>query len=84
MMNLCINQNEINELNHSHSSLTLTVPQMAKELNISRNTAYELTKQKGFPCFRVGKRVLSIGICCKPGLTSSAAGRHKNFNTLKR
>ena len=31
---------------------------MAKELNISRNTAYELTKQKGFPCFRVGKRVL--------------------------
>lgn len=39
-------------------SLTLTVPQMAKELNISRNTAYELTKQKGFPCFRVGKRVL--------------------------
>ena len=40
MMNLCINQNEINELNHSHSSLTLTVPQMAKELNISRNTAY--------------------------------------------
>lgn len=40
------------------TSLTLTVPQMAKELNISRNTAYELTKQKGFPCFRVGKRVL--------------------------
>ena len=58
MMNLCINQNEINELNHSHPSLTLTVPQMAKEMNISRNTAYELTKQKGFPCFRVGKRVL--------------------------
>ena len=40
------------------TSLTLTVPQMAKELNISRNTAYELTKQKGFPCFHVGKRVL--------------------------
>lgn len=55
MMNLCINQNEINELNHSHSSLTLTVPQMAKELNISRNTAYELTKQKGFPLLSRGE-----------------------------
>lgn len=43
---------------NQNPSLTLTVPQMAKELNISRNTAYELTKQKGFPCFRVGKRVL--------------------------
>ena len=58
MMNLCINQKEMTEPNHSHPSLTLTVPQMAKELNISRNTAYDLTKQKGFPCFHVGKRVL--------------------------
>ena len=58
MMNLCLNQNEMNEPNHLHPSLTLTVPQMAKELNISRNTAYELTKKPGFPCFRVGKRVL--------------------------
>ena len=58
MMNLCINQNEINELKHSHSSLRLTVPQMAKALNISRNTAYELRKKPGVPCLRVGKRVL--------------------------
>ena len=43
---------------NQNPSLTLSVQQMAKELNISRNTAYELTKQKGFPCFRVGKRVL--------------------------
>jgi excisionase family DNA binding protein len=43
---------------NQNPSLTLTVPQMAKELNISRNTAYELTKQKGFPCFHVEKRVL--------------------------
>ena len=48
----------ITKQNHKTSSLTLTVPQMAKELNVSRNTAYELTKQPGFPCFHVGKRVL--------------------------
>ena len=38
--------------------LTLTVEQMAKAMNISRNTAYELVKQPGFPCFHVGKRIL--------------------------
>ena len=38
--------------------LTLTVDQMAKVMNISRNTAYELIKQTGFPCFHVGKRIL--------------------------
>ena len=58
MTNFFPNQNEINELNHSHPSLTLTVPQMAKVMNISRNTAYELVKQPGFPCFHVGKRIL--------------------------
>ena len=51
---------ELNEIVHpmKHASLTLTVPQMAKALNISRNTAYELVKQPGFPCFHVGKRIL--------------------------
>ena len=63
MMNLYHELNEKtepsrSEHNHKPPSLTLTVPQMAKELNISRNTAYELTKQPGFPCFHVGKRVL--------------------------
>ena len=48
----------ITKQNHKTLSLTLTVSQMAKELNVSRNTAYELTKQPGFPCFHVGKRVL--------------------------
>ena len=46
------------EHKHEPPSLTLTVPQMAKELNISRNTAYELVKRPGFPCFHVGKRIL--------------------------
>ena len=63
MMNLYPELNEKTEpsrcaQNQKQPSLTLTVPQMAKELNISRNTAYELTKHPGFPCFHVAKRVL--------------------------
>lgn len=38
--------------------LTLTVPQMAEVLGISRNTAYSLANQAGFPSFRVGSRLL--------------------------
>ena len=36
--------------------LTLTVDQMAKVMNISRNTAYELVKQPGFPSIKIGGR----------------------------
>ena len=43
---------------YKYPSMTLTVSQMAKILNISRNTAYELVKQPGFPCFHLGKRIL--------------------------
>lgn len=38
--------------------MTLTVPQMMKVLNISKNVAYELTKEPDFPCFRLGKKIL--------------------------
>ena len=39
--------------------LTLTVNEMAQQLNISRTTAYNLVKQRDFfPAFRVGNRVL--------------------------
>ena len=38
--------------------MSLTVDEMAKELNISRTTAYELVKQDGFPAFRIGRKVL--------------------------
>lgn len=41
-----------------NSPMTLTVQQMAKSLNISRNVAYDLTREPGFPCFRLGKRIL--------------------------
>ncbi|MGN0745933.1 MAG: helix-turn-helix domain-containing protein [Aristaeellaceae bacterium] len=40
------------------SPMTLTVQQMAKVLNISRNVAYDLTREPGFPCFRLGKKIL--------------------------
>lgn len=38
--------------------MTLTVPQMMKALNISKNVAYVLTKEPDFPCFRLGKKIL--------------------------
>ncbi len=34
-----------------HSQMTLTVPQLMKELNISKNVAYDLTREPNFPCF---------------------------------
>ena len=41
-----------------HSQITLTVPQLMKELNISKNVAYDLTREPNFPCFRLGRRIL--------------------------
>ena len=43
----------------SPSKLTLTVEEMADQLNISKVTAYNLAKRKDFfPAFRLGNRVL--------------------------
>ena len=63
MKNLFPEQNIPSEMNKAETvsacpSLTLSVEQMAAVLNISRNTAYELVKHPGFPCFHVGKRIL--------------------------
>ena len=38
--------------------MTLTVEQLAEELNISKPTAYSLVKEKGFPARTIGHRVL--------------------------
>ena len=35
--------------------LTMTVDEAAKELNISRTTAYHLVKQKDFPAFNISR-----------------------------
>lgn len=37
---------------------TLTVEQLAQELNISRASAYTLVKRKDFPKIRIGKRII--------------------------
>lgn len=46
------------EPNQSNHKMTLTVKELAEELNISRNTAYQLADQKDFPSFRIGRRLL--------------------------
>ena len=38
--------------------MTLTVDEVAKELHISRPTAYELVKQDDFPALRIGQRIV--------------------------
>lgn len=48
---------ELNEIDHKKVEF-ITVDEMAKLLSIARGTAYELIKEKGFPCFRIRKRVI--------------------------
>ena len=42
----------------NYPKMTLTVDDLADELNISRNTAYALAVRKDFPSFRIGRRLL--------------------------
>ena len=46
------------EPNQSNHKMTLTVKELAEELNIGRNTTYQLADQKDFPSFRIGRRLL--------------------------
>ena len=41
-----------------HPSMAMSVEEMAEELAIGRNVAYQLIKQPGFPSFMIGRRVL--------------------------
>ncbi|MDL2225940.1 helix-turn-helix domain-containing protein [Eubacteriales bacterium OttesenSCG-928-M02] len=38
--------------------LTISVPEMAEQLGISRTKAYELARSQDFPVLRLGKRTL--------------------------
>lgn len=38
--------------------LTLTVPEVGEVLGISRASAYELVRSKGFPHIKIGTRIL--------------------------
>lgn len=36
----------------------LSISQIQETLGISRNKAYELANSEGFPCLRIGKRIV--------------------------
>jgi len=38
--------------------LTLSVQEVAKQLNVSKPTAYKIVNSKGFPVCKLGKRIL--------------------------
>lgn len=38
--------------------MTMNVEEMARQLNVSRPTAYELTKREGFPAIHIGRRIV--------------------------
>ncbi|MEH7548782.1 MULTISPECIES: helix-turn-helix domain-containing protein [Bacillaceae] len=46
------------EFNPTDYPLTLRVEDLQKILRLSKTLTYELTKQKGFPSIRVGRRIL--------------------------
>ena len=41
-----------------YRGMAMSVEDMAEELSIGRNVAYELVQQSGFPSFQIGRRVL--------------------------
>ena len=40
------------------NALTISVPEMARRLGISKPKAYELARQNGFPAFHIGERIV--------------------------
>ena len=52
-------ENLDNSILLTKARLTLTVEEMAQQLNVSRATAYSLAKQKDFyPALRIGSRLI--------------------------
>lgn len=45
-------------INLAESPAFLSVPEMGTLLGVSRSRAYELTHIQGFPCLRLGRRVI--------------------------
>ena len=44
--------------NYEDLPLTLTAPEVGEVLGISRASAYELVRSKGFPSIRIGTRII--------------------------
>ncbi len=40
------------------NSLTISVPEMARRLGISKPAAYQLARRKDFPSFNIGNRIV--------------------------
>lgn len=49
---------EIEAPKHKANGMAMSVEQMADELAIGRNVAYQIIRQPGFPSFMIGRRVL--------------------------
>lgn len=46
-------------ISQAKSKFTLTVEELAQQLNVSRTTAYTLARRKDFyPAFRIGRRLI--------------------------
>ena len=66
------------EESHMTDKLTVTVPEMAKMLGISRPLAYELAKKRGFPAIRVSERRIIIPVDRLHAWLSANAGEGDN------
>ena len=52
-------ENLENGINPAETKLTLSVDELAQQLNVSRTTAYSLARKKDFyPAFRIGHRLI--------------------------
>ena len=50
--------NKTKDTNYDDLPLTLSVPDVASVLGISRAGAYELVRSDGFPSLRIGSRIV--------------------------
>ena len=66
-----------NGISQQNNMLTLTVPQMANQLNISRTTAYALVRDPAFyPAFKIGSRVLIGAKALESWIIERTEGKH--------
>ena len=60
----------------SMEKITINIQELAKHLNVGRNTAYNLTRRTGFPCVMIGKRKIIPLKALNEWLTEEAKKRN--------
>ena len=50
----------------------ISVDEMSEQLGITRSQAYEIVKQKDFPCIRIGRRIIIQTVTFKEWLVESS------------